>query len=254
MIDNASNFILEAHNVVRRFGAFLAVDDVSFAVKRGSVHALIGPNGAGKTTFFNVLSKFLQPSSGRIVFDGEDISRTEPSLVARRGLVRSFQISAVFQTMTVLENVKVALQSARGNSFDFWESGKILNRYDQRARELLELVGLTDRADVLASQLAYGRKRSLEIATTLALEPKMLLLDEPTAGMGTEDIDRMIALIRQVAKGKTVLMVEHNLSVVSSLSDQISVLARGKLIASGDYNSVANDPLVKKAYMGSGHA
>ena len=243
--------ILETEGLTREFRGFVAVKDVSLRVEDGSIHALIGPNGAGKTTTFNLLTKFLLPTRGAIRFDGRDITRTRPAEVARLGLVRSFQISAVFPHLTALENVRLALQRARGGSYDFWRSETVLRGYDDRARALLEDVGLDGYAEEQAALLPYGRKRALEIATTLALEPRMMLLDEPTAGMAHEDVDRIVALIRRVRNGRTVLMVEHNLSVVEGLCDRITVLARGQVLAEGDYASVSRDPQVVAAYLGS---
>jgi branched-chain amino acid transport system ATP-binding protein len=248
---DSGDIVLEARGLTMEFAGFLAVRNVDLSVRRGSIHALIGPNGAGKTTCFNLLTKFLRPTRGRIVYDGRDITAAKPSDVAKLGLVRSFQISAVFGHLTALENVRVALQRGRGESFDFWRSERVLERYDERARELLEDVGIADLAEVPAVELPYGRKRALEIATTIALEPKLMLLDEPTAGMGHEDVGKIAALIRQVAKGRTVLMVEHNLSVVADLSDRITVLARGEVLAEGDYATVSTDQRVREAYMGT---
>jgi branched-chain amino acid transport system ATP-binding protein len=224
---------------------------VALRVARGSIHALIGPNGAGKTTCFNLLTKFLTPSRGRIVYNGREITHTAPADIARLGLVRSFQISAVFPHLTVLENVRLALQRQRGGSFDFWRSESVLDGYNGRALELLEAVGLAGLARAVAVELPYGRKRALELATTLALDPEMMLLDEPTAGMGHEDIERVTELIRRVAVNRTVLMVEHNLSVVSTLSDRITVLARGEVLAEGEYAAVSKNPAVIQAYMGT---
>ena len=246
-----SDTILETHGLTREFSGFLAVDDVSLEVHDGAIHALIGPNGAGKTTCFNLLTKFLQPTSGRISFKGRDITGLRPAQVARLGLVRSFQISAVFPRLTALENVRLALQRVRGHSFDFWRSEKVLRAFDDRARALLHDVGLSDFADTTAGQLAYGQKRALEIATTLALDPEMLLLDEPTAGMTHGDVDRIVELIRRIRAGRTILMVEHNLSVVEGLCDIITVLTRGRVLAEGDYASVSRNPEVIAAYLGS---
>lgn len=243
--------ILATDGLTKEFLGFTAVSGVSLSIRRGSIHGLIGPNGAGKTTCFNLLTKFLQPTRGTIRFDGRDITGMKPAEVARLGLVRSFQISAVFPHLTVLENVRVALQRARGRSFDFWRSEKVLGQYDARARELLEDVGLGAYAHLLAGQLPYGRKRALEIATTLALDPVMLLLDEPTAGMAHEDVDRVVALVRRVAQGRTVLMVEHNLRVVEGLCDTITVLTRGRVLAEGNYATVSRDPEVVAAYLGT---
>jgi branched-chain amino acid transport system ATP-binding protein len=249
-----SEIILETDDLTKEFAGFIAVNGVSLRVKRRTVHALIGPNGAGKTTCFNMLTKFLRPTRGRIVFNGNDITALQPADVARLGLVRSFQISAVFPHMTVLENVRVALQRLRGNSFDYWRSASVLDQYNERALELIADVDLSSFADWLAVELPYGRKRALEIATTLALDPEMLLLDEPTAGMGHEDIDRIAQLIKRVAADRTVLMVEHNLSVVADLSDHITVLTRGRVLAEGNYATVSNNTEVREAYMGVGHA
>jgi branched-chain amino acid transport system ATP-binding protein len=243
--------ILETQSLVKEFKGFVAVDGVSLRVRRGEIHALIGPNGAGKTTLFNLLTKFLQPSSGAIFYHGENITREEPSDIARRGIARSFQISAVFPHLTVLENVRVALQSKLGTSFHFWRSGKDLAKLDARAMQLLAQVGLDECAPTLTADLAYGRKRALELATTLALEPELMLLDEPTQGMGHEDVSRVTQLIKTVAANRTVLMVEHNMSVVASIADTISVLQRGRVIAAGAYAEVSTNPQVIEAYMGS---
>ena len=245
--------ILTAHGLTKEFAGFVAVGGVDISVRRGTVHALIGPNGAGKTTCFNLLTKFLQPTRGRIVYDGRDITRLAPAEIARLGMVRSFQISAVFPHLTALENVRIALQRKRGESFDFWRSERVLAQLNGEALELLDEVGLAAFAATQAVELPYGRKRALEIATTLALRPEMLLLDEPMAGMGQQDIERTTALIGRVAESRTVLMVEHNLSVVASLSDTITVLARGLVLAEGDYETVSNDPRVIEAYIGAGH-
>ena len=249
-----SEFILETEDLTKEFAGFVAVNGVNLRVARGTIHALIGPNGAGKTTCFNLLTKFLQPTRGRIVYKGSDITSLAPADVARLGVVRSFQISAVFPHFTVLENVRIALQRQRGGSFDFWRSAGVLDQFNERALKLIDDVGLSAFVNTTAVELAYGRKRALEIATTLALDPEMLLLDEPTAGMGHEDIDRITALIKHVAADRTVLMVEHNLSVVSDLSDTITVLTRGRVLAEGDYATVSNNAEVREAYMGVGHA
>ncbi len=243
--------ILETLGMTREFRGFLAVNNVDLRVQEGTIHALIGPNGAGKTTCFNLLTKFLAPTRGTIRFKGRDITGQKPADVARLGLVRSFQISAVFPHLTSLENVRLALQRARGSSFDFWRSETLLHQYDDRARALLADVGLSEYEETQAALLPYGRKRALEIATTLALEPTMLLLDEPTAGMTHEDVDRVVALIRRIRAGRTILMVEHNLSVVEGLCDRITVLARGQILAEGDYAEVSRNPDVVAAYLGS---
>ena len=249
----SDDIILEARGLTKEFKGFVAVNDVSLAVSRGTIHALIGPNGAGKTTCFNLLTHFLTPTRGQIFFKGREITGSRPAAIARLGLVRSFQISAVFPHLSVLDNVRIALQRKRGGSFDFWRSERALRELDARALELIEAVGLSDFAAATAVELPYGRKRALEIATTLALEPEMMLLDEPTAGMTHEDVDRIAALIRKVSVNRTVLMVEHNLSVVSTLSDHITVLARGEVLAQGSYGAVSTNPAVIEAYLGSAH-
>ena len=245
--------ILETRGLTKEFKGFVAVDQVNLAVRRGAIHALIGPNGAGKTTFFNLLTKFLPPTAGTILFNGQDITRERPADIARRGIIRSFQISAVFPNLTVLENVRVALQRGMGTSFHFWKREKTLEVLDERAMALLRRVGLEKFAQVHAGELAYGRKRTLEIATTLAMEPELMLLDEPTAGMGHEDVDRVRDLIKEVAAGRTVLMVEHNMSVVSGICDTITVLQRGAVLAEGSYAEVSANPAVMEAYMGTAH-
>ena len=250
----SGDIVLATEDLTKEFAGFVAVNGVNLQVRRGTIHALIGPNGAGKTTCFNLLTKFLTPSRGRIVFNGQDITALAPADVARLGIVRSFQISAVFPHLTVLENVRIALQRQRGTSFDFWRSRRVLDTFNDRAMELIADVGLSAFAAVAAVELPYGRKRALEIATTLALDPQMLLLDEPMAGMGHEDIDRIAALIKRVSADRTVLMVEHNLDVVSDLSDTITVLTRGAVLAEGDYDTVSNNRDVREAYMGVGHA
>ncbi|MGO4570540.1 ABC transporter ATP-binding protein [Microvirga sp. 2TAF3] len=251
----ADDIILSASGLTKEFKGFVAVDDVKLSVRRGTIHALIGPNGAGKTTCFNLLTKVLSPTSGRIVYNGRDITKMAPDSVARLGLVRSFQISAVFGHMTALENVRIALQRRiRGNSFDFWRSERALSSLHGEAWELIAAVGLTEFAMTPARELSYGRKRALEIATTLALDPEMLLLDEPMAGMTQEDVERVSMLIKRISENRTILMVEHNLSVVASLSDRITVLTRGKVLAEGDYATVSKDPRVVEAYIGVAHA
>ncbi len=242
--------ILQTHGLTRRFAGFTAVDGVDLAVADGQVHALVGPNGAGKTTCFNLLTKFLQPSSGRIEFAGRDITALGPAAIARLGLVRSFQISATFAHMTLLENIRVGLQRTAGLAHQFWLSRRALRRLDARAMHYLELVGLGALADELAVNLPYGHKRALELATTLAMEPRMLLLDEPTQGMGHEEVHHVAQLIRRIAAGRTVLMVEHNMSVIASICDRVTVMQRGRILAHGAYAEVAADPAVIAAYMG----
>ncbi|AGW95560.1 ABC transporter ATP-binding protein [Cupriavidus sp. DF5525] len=249
-----SSNVLEVEGLTKRFNGFCAVDGVNLCVRKGSIHALIGPNGAGKSTCFNLLTKFLEPSAGTILFDGVDITRDKPAQIARRGIIRSFQISAVFPHMSVLENVRIALQRKLGTSYHFWRSEKTLKVLDRRAIELLEEVGLAEFAETATVNLSYGRKRALEIATTLAMKPELMLLDEPTQGMGHEDVDRVTQLIKKVAAGRTILMVEHNMNVVSSIADKITVLQRGAILAEGPYSEVSKDPRVMEAYMGTADA
>ncbi|MDA8250293.1 MAG: ABC transporter ATP-binding protein [Rhodospirillales bacterium] len=249
----ADDCILETRELSKRFGGLAALKDVNLKVRRGTIHGLIGPNGAGKTTCFNLLTKFVAPTSGSIIFEGRDITVAKAAEVARQGIARSFQISAVFPMLTVLENILVALQRDQRVVWRFWRSDRCLRTFDERADSLLEAVGLQAWRDRPAGELSYGRRRALEIATTLALEPRLLLLDEPTAGMSHEDIDRIAELIRSAGAGRTVLMVEHNLGVVSSLCDTITVLHRGEVLCEGDYASVSADQRVLGAYLGKGH-
>src|SRR3984893_7519831 len=243
--------ILETRNLTKEFRGFVAVNGVDLRIRRGAIHALIGPNGAGKTTVFNLLTRFLPATSGSVIYRGEDITPLRPAAVARRGLVRSFQISAVFPRLTVLENVRIALQRNLGTSFYFWRSQRSLSVLDGRALELLAAVDLDGYAQTITVELPYGRKRALELATTLALEPELMLLDEPTAGMGREDVGRVVALIKKISAGRTILMVAHNLSVVADLSDTITVLARGVVLAEGSYSEVSRNPAVLEAYIGA---
>jgi branched-chain amino acid transport system ATP-binding protein len=247
----SDDVILETRNLTKEFHGFVAVNGVDLRIRRGAIHALIGPNGAGKTTVFNLLTRFLPATSGSVIYRGEEITQLRPAVVARRGLVRSFQISAVFPRLTVLENVRVALQRRLGTSFHFWRSQRTLSVLDGRALELLGAVDLDGYAHTTTVELPYGRKRALELATTLALEPELMLLDEPTAGMGREDVGRVVALIQKISAGRTILMVEHNLSVVADLSDTITVLARGSVLAEGSYSEVSRNPAVLEAYIGA---
>jgi branched-chain amino acid transport system ATP-binding protein len=246
------SILLETKGLTKEFRGFVAVRSVDLTIERGAIHALIGPNGAGKTTVFNLLTKFLKPTAGRILYESRDVTSLAPAAIARMGVVRSFQISATFPQMTALENVRVALAARAGGSFAFWRSDRSLERHDRRAQELLEDVNLTAFAAARAGELSYGRKRALEIATTLALEPDLLLLDEPMAGMAHEEIQRIAQLIKRIAVGRTVLMVEHNLGVVADLCDRITVLRAGEILAEGDYATVSKDPRVIEAYMGTG--
>lgn len=247
----AHDLVIETRGLTKEFLGFVAVNNVNLKVHRHTIHAIIGPNGAGKSTCFNLITKFHPPTAGQIIFNGQDITGHSPSQIAREGVVRSFQISAVFPHLTALENVRIGLQRTLGTTFHFWKSDKTLDVLNDRAREALEQVGLQDFADELAVNLPYGRKRALEIATTVAMNPEVMLLDEPTQGMGHEDVDRVTELIAKVAKGRTVIMVEHNMRVVSNIAHTISVLQRGELIAEGNYATVSSNPQVMEAYMGA---
>ncbi len=250
----STDVILETRGLTKEFKGFVAVDKVDLRVRRGTIHALIGPNGAGKTTCFNLLTKFITPTAGQILFNGVDITREAPAHIARRGIIRSFQISAVFPHLSVLENVRVALQRKLGTSFHFWRAKSSLEPLNERVHELLREVDLASYATTPTVELSYGRKRALEIATTLAMDPELMLLDEPTQGMGLEDVDRIRQLIKKVAANRTVLMVEHNMSVVASIADTITVLQRGATLAEGPYDVVSKNPAVIEAYMGSADA
>jgi branched-chain amino acid transport system ATP-binding protein len=246
--------LLETRSLTKEFRGFRAVSDVDLTVLQGTVHALVGPNGAGKTTLFNLLTGFLKPSSGSIVYDGKDITGKSPEQVAMLGIARSFQITSLFEQMTLREHVELALASPTGMGMQFWRSIKRMSVFKDRSMELLERVGLADRAAAPAGSLAYGQKRALELAIAMALDPKLLLLDEPTAGMGIEDIDRTIALVKQLAVGRTVVFVDHNMHVVGSLADTVTVLQAGEVLAEGPYEQVRNDERVITAYLGSAHA
>ena len=248
-----TEYIIETRGLCKEFSGFVAVKDINLKVRKGSIHTLIGPNGAGKTTVFNLLTKFLEPTSGQIFYNNKNVTGENSAILARRGMVRSFQISAVFPSLTVLENVRVALQRKLGTSFHFWKSDRSLNSLKDQAMAALEEVELADYANSLASELPYGRKRALELATTLALTPEVMLLDEPTSGMGHEDVGKVVELIRKAAENRTVLMVEHNLNVVANLSHTITVLQRGQVLAEGNYEEVSNDPAVLEAYVGGSH-
>jgi len=250
-MSSSDDIILETRGLTKEFKGFVAVSDVSLKVRRGTIHALIGPNGAGKTTCFNLLTKFLAPTRGQILYNGQDITRESSAHIARRGVIRSFQISATFPHLTVIDNVRIALQRELGTSFHFWKSDRTLDVLNERAMELLATVGLEDFGSFVTVELPYGRKRALEIATTLAMNPDLMLLDEPTQGMGHEDVERVTQLIKKVAANRTVLMVEHNMNVVATIADTISVLQRGQLIAEGPYDVVSKNPQVLEAYMGS---
>ena len=253
-MEHSSEYVVETRALTKEFLGFVAVNNVDLKVKRHTIHAIIGPNGAGKSTCFNLITKFITPTKGEILFNGSDITRHSSAQIAREGIVRSFQISAVFPHMTVLENVRIGLQRRLGTSFHFWKSDKTLDILNDRVLDALEKVGLAEFADEQAANLPYGRKRALEIATTVAMNPEVMLLDEPTQGMGHEDVERVTELIRKVAVGRTVIMVEHNMKVVANIADTISVLQRGEVIAEGDYATVSSNPQVMQAYMGSADA
>jgi branched-chain amino acid transport system ATP-binding protein len=244
--------ILETRDLCKSFAGYRAIDGVSITIEAGAIHAIIGPNGAGKTTFFNLLSGFVSPSSGSIALAGRDITGLAPHRIARLGVVRSFQINSIFPHLSVLDNVKVSLEAKTELPGRFWLGGGATARLDSRARELLVDVGLDAERDLLAIQLSYGRKRALELAISLAQEPTVLLLDEPTAGMGVEDVGRIAALIGRVRTNRTIVLVEHNLSVVADLSDRITVLQRGSVLVEGTYGEVRTDARVIDAYLGGG--
>lgn len=246
-----SEYILETRNLRKEFLGFVAVNDVNLKVSKGNIHALIGPNGAGKTTCFNLLTKFLSPTSGEIFFAGQNVTHEQPANIARRGVIRSFQISAVFPELTALENVRIGLQRATGLTYQFWRSDSSVSHLNKKALDLLEQVGLSDFSNELAVNLPYGRKRALEVATTLAMDPILMLLDEPTQGMGHEDVNKVTQLIKQVSEGRTILMVEHNMKVVAEIADTLTVLTRGSILAEGTYEEVSKHPQVMEAYMGT---
>jgi len=242
--------MLCTHGLRKEFRGFVAVDDVDLRVAAGSVHALVGPNGAGKTTLFNVLSGVVAPSAGRVELAGRDVTGLPPERIARLGVARSFQITSLFPALTAREHVELALAAGTGLGWRFWRSDRRLHRYRDRALDLLGEVGLAEVAEHRADVLAYGRKRALELAVALALGPRVLLLDEPTAGMGAEDVDRTVALVRRAGEGRTVVLVEHNMRVVGDLADTVTVLQQGRVIAEGGYAEVRADPRVVTAYLG----
>jgi branched-chain amino acid transport system ATP-binding protein len=244
---------LSARGVAREFRGFRALDGVDLDVEEGEIHAILGPNGAGKTTFFNCLSGFLQPTEGMVTLFGEPITGVPPNQIVKKGLSRSFQISSVFETMTVMENLVVALQARTGHPVRFWEDVGALHRFEPRASEIIHQVHLEGKEQVRAADLSHGQKRNLEIGISLTQDPRVLLLDEPTSGMGREDVERTVELGRQIARGRTVVMVEHNMGVVAQLADRITVLARGQVLARGTYDEVRTDPRVVEAYLGEAH-
>ena len=243
--------LLQTRSLTKEFRGFRAVSDVDLVVQTGTVHALVGPNGAGKTTLFNLLTGFLEPTSGTIEYDGQDITGKRPEDIAHLGIARSFQITSLFDALTLREHLELALASRTGLGMRFWQSVTRFGRFDDRATALLDQVGLADLSALPAGSLAYGQKRALELALALALDPKLLLLDEPTAGMGVEDVDRTIALVKQVAEGRTVVLVDHNMHVVGSLAHTVTVLQSGQVLAEGPYEQVRQDPRVVEAYLGT---
>ncbi|HCA84540.1 MAG TPA: ABC transporter ATP-binding protein [Streptomyces sp.] len=243
--------ILSTQDLTKEFQGFRAVDEVALSVTEGTVHVLVGPNGAGKTTLFNLLTGFLSPTAGRIVVGGDDVTGQPPERIARLGVARSFQVTSLFSGVSAQEHVELALQAGTGLGRRFWRSDKLMRRFSARAAELLDEVGLGRLASRPAGSLPYGQKRALELALALALYPRILLLDEPTAGMGLEDVDRTVALIDRVRAGRTVVMVEHNMSVVGSLADTVTVLQRGRVLVEGPYETVRADPRVIEAYLGA---
>jgi len=245
---------LRAQGLVKEFRGFRAVDGVDLDIAVGSVHALVGPNGAGKTTLFNLLTGFLTPTAGRILLGRRDLTGKSPEQVARHGVARSFQITSLFPRLTPVAHLELALQSPTALGWRFWRSDKALHRFGPRAYELLDQVGLTAQAETPAGALSYGRKRALELALALALDPKVLLLDEPTAGMGVEDLERTVELIGRIRRGRTVVMVEHNMNVVSTLADRVTVLQSGRVLVEGPYAEIRHDPRVVSAYLGDAHA
>jgi branched-chain amino acid transport system ATP-binding protein len=242
--------MLETRSLTKDFAGFRAVAEVDLTVTQGSVHALVGPNGAGKTTLFNLLTGFLKPTSGSILLEGEDVTGEHPERIAQRGVARSFQITSLFEELTLREHVELALQGRDRSGYRFWRSDKQLRRHREETDRLLEQVGLAGRAHVAAGSLAYGQKRALELALALALSPRLLLLDEPTAGMGMEDINRTVELIQRIREDRTVVLVEHNMKVVGDLTDRVTVLQFGKVLAEGPYERVRADPRVITAYLG----
>ena len=242
--------LLEVRGLRKSFGALLASDDVDLEVLEGEAHAIIGPNGAGKTTLISQLAGNLRPDRGRVLFAGEDITALSAPARARRGFARSFQITSIYPDFTALENVMLAVQAHSGSSFRFWRPAREEPSLRSAASAILEEVGLGGRSGVLAANLAHGEQRALEIATALATRPRLLLLDEPVAGMGVEETQRMIALLSFLKGGKTLILVEHDMDAVFSLADRISVLVYGRIIATGAPEEIRANPEVRRAYLG----
>ena len=243
-------YAVETTALRKDFAGFRAVNGVDLRLAEGQVHALVGPNGAGKTSLFNLLTGFLAPTSGRVLLFGADVTGLRPDQIAKRGVARSFQITSLFEQLSVVEHVALALQSRTALGYGFWRDEAVLRRFAGRARELLDAVGLAAVAEQPVRVLPYGQTRALELARALALEPRLLLLDEPTAGMSAEDVRRTIALVDRVRVGRTVVLVEHNMGVVGELADNVIVLQQGRVIAEGPYATVRGDPAVVSAYLG----
>jgi len=244
--------ILETRKLRKAFGALVAVDDVNIQVRKGTIHSIIGPNGAGKTTFFNLLTRNVEPSAGRVIYRGRDITRLPAHRRAHLGIGRSFQITNIFPNLTVLENIRLSCQALGRDNFRFFNHYHRFRRYEERAWEIAELVGLTAQAAYLARTLPHGGQRKLELGMILAPDPDLLLLDEPTAGMAAEQVPELIALIRRVQEAghKTVILVEHNMNVVMSISDRITVMHQGRLLAEGTPSEIAANEVVQSAYLG----
>ena len=242
--------MLELRNVSKRFGGIVATDDVTLEVARGELHALIGPNGAGKTTLVAQIAGMLPADTGRIVFDGADITRARPHARVRAGLARSYQVTSLFRRFTVLENLALAVQARSGSSFSFWRPVATETELTDQARAIASEVDLADRLHTAAGSLSHGDQRALEIALALATRPRLLLLDEPMAGMGPQESRRMIELIERLRAGMTILLVEHDMDAVFRLASRISVLVNGRVLATGTPQAIRVDPEVRKAYLG----
>ena len=244
--------IFETHNLRKEFGALVAVDDVSIQIRKNTLHAIIGPNGAGKTTFFNLLSGNIEPTGGRVVFKGRDITHKPVHRTIHFGIGRSFQITNIFPNLTVFENIRLACQALGMDNFKFWQASSYFKKYEDRTWEVIETVGLKDRANTLARTLPHGDQRKLELGMILAPDPEVLLLDEPTAGMAAEQVPELIALVQEIqqAGNKTVMLVEHNMNVVMRVSDQITVMHLGKVLAEGTPSEIAANKDVQTAYLG----
>ncbi|RLD03682.1 MAG: ABC transporter ATP-binding protein [Chloroflexi bacterium] len=244
--------IFETVNLRKEFGALVAVADVSIKVRKNSLHAIIGPNGAGKTTFFNLLSGNIEPTSGQVLFKGRDITHQPVHRTIHFGIGRSFQITNIFPNLTVFENIRLASQALGKDNFKFFRDAFSFKKYEERTQEVIERVGLANRAGTFARTLPHGDQRKLELGMILAPDPEVLLLDEPTAGMAAEQVPELIALIQEIQKAgnKTVMLVEHNMNVVMSVSDVITVMHQGQVLAEGTPAEIAANETVQTAYLG----